>query len=116
MRNLCLLLVCVVTALMACGPQSTTVANSHVSPSVRPRAIYVLLDVTPSYKTSRPAAVSKILETVKALGPADRFYLIEIGGEFSPEKRVKIQCRMPAIDPQVLQPTRLPSIWRDRRR
>src|ERR1700761_7017921 len=100
---------------MACSLKSPTagLADTDTPQVIRPRAIYVLLDVTPSYKKNRPAAVAKIREMLKALGPADRFYLIEIGGEFSPEQNVKIQCKMPASDPQILQRPPLPSLWRD---
>jgi hypothetical protein len=90
-------------------------ASTVISPAQMPRsrAIYVLLDVTPSYK-SLPDAVVKTRELVFAIGPADRFYLIEIGGEFSPKQNVKIQCKMPAVHPVILSPAKNVYEWKDR--
>jgi hypothetical protein len=70
------------------------------------RLITEIDDVSPSYKHTE-AVVGKQKAVVGALGPGDDFKLIELGGEFNPDK-VKIQCSMPAVPDVLLAPVSRP--------
>jgi hypothetical protein len=70
------------------------------------RFTFEIDDVSPSYKHT-PNVVAKQKEVVAALGPGDEFKLIELGGQFSPD-RVRIQCAMPPIPAGLLAPVSRP--------
>jgi hypothetical protein len=63
-------------------------------------------DVSPSYKHTKEV-IAKQKDVIAALGPGDEFKLIEVGGEFSPDK-VKIQCAMPPVPAGLLTPAARP--------
>jgi hypothetical protein len=74
--------------------------------SLPPRLIVAVRDVTPSY-CCLAAANQKLREVVAALGPGDRFVLIDLGSHFSPEKQVKVIATLPAIPVELLNDDRL---------
>jgi hypothetical protein len=67
----------------------------------RTRTILAVLDTTPSYRGGE-AARERIRAVVRALGPGDIFLLLELGGRFSPESSVRVQCIMPRVTPDLL--------------
>jgi hypothetical protein len=82
------------------------VAASNPAPSrSQSRCILAVLDVTPSYHGG-VAAMDRIKGVVRALGPGDTFLLLKLGGTFSPEDSVKVQCLMPPVAPDLLEPAR----------
>ena len=68
-------------------------------------------DVSPSYKNTS-AITAKLAEIVHELGPGDVFTIIELGGRFSPEACVKVQCTMPYVPDEVLSPVKKLDDWR----
>lgn len=78
------------------------------------RLLVLVDDVSPSYHRS-PALASKEQDIVGALGPQDLFTELELGGAFSPD-RVKVQCRMPAVSPELLAAVRRPRELLERQR
>lgn len=79
------------------------------------RVVIVLLDVTPSFK-SIDQALEQIKAVIQRLGPGDEFLLVEIGEPpFLPQKKVKIQVRMPSVPDGLLEPSKNIHEWKQRR-
>jgi len=74
------------------------------------RRIVIVRDVSPSYKNTEEIT-AKLVEVMRALGPGDELALIELGGPFSPEACIKVQCRMPGVAPAILAPVGTPGEW-----
>lgn len=75
------------------------------------RRVLIVRDVSPSYKNT-PEITSKLVEITRELGPGDELTVIELGGPFSPEACVKVQCRMPSVPPALLEPVKRIDEWR----
>jgi hypothetical protein len=75
------------------------------------RSVVIVRDISPSYKNSPPVA-AKLSEIVHELGPGDVLTIIELGGRFSPEGCVKVQCAMPRVTAGVLSPVKRLDDWR----
>jgi hypothetical protein len=80
-------------------------ASPPVPPIPPTRCILAVLDVTPSYHGG-VAAIGRIKGVVHSLGPGDTFVLLKLGGNFSPEDSVKLQCNMPPVASDLLEPAR----------
>jgi len=75
------------------------------------RSVVIVRDISPSYKTS-PPIVAKLSEILHEVGPGDVLTIIELGGRFSPEGCVKVQCTMPRVTAGVLSPVKRLDDWR----
>ena len=75
------------------------------------RSVVIVRDISPSYKNT-PPIVAKLSEIVHALGPGDVLTIVEVGGRFSPEVCVKVQCTMPRLSAGVLSSVKKLDDWR----
>jgi hypothetical protein len=75
------------------------------------RTVVLVRDISPSYKNS-PPIVAKLSEIIRMVGPGDVLTIIELGGRFSPEVCVKVQCAMPRVATEVLSPVKKLDDWR----
>lgn len=80
----------------------------------RPRCVVVLRDVTCSFGSNLNAADAKIAEIIKALGPGDRFVLMDIGPSFEPKDNVKVDCAMPDLPGGTAEPSRTEIEWQQK--
>jgi hypothetical protein len=80
----------------------------------RPRCVVVLRDVMCSFVSNLSAANAKIFEIVNALGPGDRFLLIDIGPSFDPKDNVKVDCAMPDLPGEMAEPSRTEIEWQQK--
>jgi hypothetical protein len=76
-----------------------------------PRSVVIVRDVSPSFKNT-PPITTKLSEIIHESGPGDSITVIELGGPFSPEACVKIQCIMPRVPPELLSPVKKLDDWR----
>lgn len=83
------------------------------APLPEPRTVVAVLDLTASFHATAES-VGKIKGVVRALGPNDTFLLLTLGGTFSPDKSVAIQCIMPKMDMGLMAPARSIRDWRER--
>lgn len=63
----------------------------------RPRNVYILCDISYSYRRVLDMAKRQIAATIENSGPNDRIVLIHIGPGFDPLKSIRAQCEMPRI-------------------
>jgi hypothetical protein len=85
---------------------SLPLAARATCPTGAYRLLVLIDDISPSYRRS-PAMVSKQQGIVDAFGPGDGFTDVELGGAFTPD-RVKVQCQMPSVAPELLARVRRP--------
>jgi hypothetical protein len=100
---LCLLLI---LALVGCLAYSSASSPSVNELSAAPhRCVYILRDVSNSYKKQLEQAQPRIAEIISTCGPADDVALLDAGLAFQPRTAVHIQGSLPSIPASLVQPT-----------
>jgi hypothetical protein len=103
----CLLLMLILLPAVATYAQMlspTSAPKWTTPPGLSDRSILVLRDRTVSFKKQLPETNTEIQKIVAALGPGDELIVVDIGPRFDPRQNVAVQCRMPELSHEMMQP------------